>query len=122
MRLNGWQRIGIVVSVVWAVGAAIYQRNADIERAERFVNWAYQVCTEAKSLKHESDFGDCSRELTKNWAIWLEGSWGNVALASLIPIPLGWLLVYVIIRIYRWVKTGFKRERPDRSPPTQSER
>jgi len=24
MRLNGWQRIGIVASVIWAIGAPIY--------------------------------------------------------------------------------------------------
>jgi hypothetical protein len=28
MRLNGWQRIGIVASVIWAIGAPIYLDNA----------------------------------------------------------------------------------------------
>ncbi len=27
MRLNGWQRIGIVASVIWAIGAPIYKDN-----------------------------------------------------------------------------------------------
>jgi hypothetical protein len=28
MRLNGWQRIGIVASVIWAIGAPIYLDHA----------------------------------------------------------------------------------------------
>jgi hypothetical protein len=28
MRLNGWQRIGIVASVIWAIGVPIYMDSA----------------------------------------------------------------------------------------------
>ncbi len=37
MRLNGWLRMGITLLIMWAIGAAVYQRNADIERADIFV-------------------------------------------------------------------------------------
>ena len=33
MRLGGWHRIGIVLSVLWAVGAGWYQRTADVRHA-----------------------------------------------------------------------------------------
>ncbi len=32
-RLNGWQRIGIVLSVVWAIFAWLYTRHTDVEVA-----------------------------------------------------------------------------------------
>jgi hypothetical protein len=31
-RLNGWQRIGIVLSVVWAIGAGLQRTADDTER------------------------------------------------------------------------------------------
>jgi hypothetical protein len=117
MRLTKWQRIGIVISIVWALSAGIYQRNIDIQRAEHFVDLAYRACTEAKYLHHDYDFESCSRESEKNWAIWLEGSWGNVAYISLVPIPFGWIAAYLTIKIFRWVKAEFKRERLERHPP-----
>jgi hypothetical protein len=37
MRLNGWQRIGIVASVIWAIGAPIYMDNeAQRDANDRF--------------------------------------------------------------------------------------
>jgi len=39
MRLNGWQRVGIVLSIAWALGAGIYTRSADVERANNFARW-----------------------------------------------------------------------------------
>jgi hypothetical protein len=35
MRLNGWQRIGIVASVIWAIGAPIYMDNGAALTAPR---------------------------------------------------------------------------------------
>jgi hypothetical protein len=34
IRINGWQRIGIVLSVVWAVGATIYELGAILGRED----------------------------------------------------------------------------------------
>jgi hypothetical protein len=101
MRLNAWQRVGIVVSIVWAVAAAICQRNADVERAQDFVKYAFKVCTDAQSLSRDKDPAGCSQESETHRAIWLAGSWSNVALVSLVPIAFGWLAVYTIVGIRR---------------------
>ena len=108
MRLNGWQRIGIVLSILWAVGAAIYQRNADIERAAFSAGLTYKGCTAVLSEKHISDFSQCGLEFDKTFRIMLEGSWGNVAVVALLPIPFAWLLAYLAIWVLRWIRGGFK--------------
>jgi hypothetical protein len=47
MRLNGWQRIGIVASVVWAIGGPIYVENAtDNEALATFVR-VHRACLDA---------------------------------------------------------------------------
>jgi hypothetical protein len=42
MRLNGWQRIGIVASVIWAIGAP----SADAQSAEDDYKKSKEECVE----------------------------------------------------------------------------
>jgi hypothetical protein len=107
MRLGGWQRVGIVISIIWMICAAIYQRHADIKHATNAANLTYQVCSESESfLKGERD---CSKEFEKTWHLWLEGSWGNVAFVALVPVPLGWIIFCGLIGVSRWIRRGFDR-------------
>ncbi len=108
MRLNGWQSLGIVFSIIWALGAAIHQRNTDVERAESFTKFAYRVCADTKALAHDNDLASCEQEREKNLVVWLKGSWGNVALLALAPIPLGWLAAFILINVGRAQVIGFR--------------
>src|ERR1035437_2151475 len=107
MRLNRWLQIGIALSIVWVVGAAIHQRNADVERADDFVKWSYGVCSDGKALAHDTNLASCETERVKNSVVWMEGSWGNVALISLAPIPLGWLAAFILFYVGRAQVIGF---------------
>ena len=102
MKLNRWQRIGIVISILWALGSAYYERSSEMDAGQHFLSWSYQVCTESKASTPE----ECSIEMNKNFDIWMKPNWGNIGFIALAPIPLGWLLVFIIIRVYRWVKAG----------------
>jgi len=108
MRLNGWVRIGLVLSILWAVGAAIYQRNADVDRAEESAKLTHQICVDTKALKHDTNLASCEREREGAMAIWLSGSWGNVVFMALAPVPLGWLAVFSLIYFGRAQVIGFR--------------
>jgi hypothetical protein len=109
MRLNGWQRLGIVLSIIWALSAAIYVRHADVERAETFGKINYEVCLDSKSLAHDNDLASCEQEREKEVAVWLKGSWlGSVAFMALVPIPLGWLAAFILIYFGRAQVIGFR--------------
>ena len=108
MRLNGWQRVGIALSIMWVLGAAIYQRNADVEHAEDFAKFAYKVCIDSKSLAHDNDLASCEQEREKHLGVWLKGSWGNVALMALVPVPLGWLAAFILVYFGRAQVIGFR--------------
>ena len=73
MRLTGWQRLGIVLSVVWALSAGIYTRNADVERADNFAKFAYKVCSDSKSLAHDTDLSSCAHEREEHLETWMKG-------------------------------------------------
>jgi hypothetical protein len=105
--MNGWQRIGLVLSVLWIVGAGLYQRSADMEKAGKMGGWAMEVCQKVQTSKGSSDFSRCSDEFTKMFNVFAEGSWGNVAFVALAPIPIAWLFVYLIVWLTRWIRRGF---------------
>ncbi|MDP1927354.1 MAG: hypothetical protein Q8K62_02475 [Thiobacillus sp.] len=102
MKLNRLQRIGIVISILWAVGAAYHERSSEMETGQHFLDLSYQICIESK----KSTLDGCLVEMNKSFDIWMKPNWGNIGFIALAPIPLGWLLVFITIRVYRWVKAG----------------
>ena len=102
MKLNRLQRIGIVISILWVLGAAYYERTSEMDSGQRFLDWSYQTCIESKISTPDS----CLAEMNKNFDIWMKPNWGNIGFIALGPIPLGWLFVFIIIRVYQWVKAG----------------
>lgn len=109
MRLNGWQRIGIVLSIVWAVGAAIHTRNDEIDFWKNFASTGYTICMEAKS----ADGAKCSAEMSEALMKLREPFWPNIAFNALAPVLSGWLVAYLALWIFRWVRRGFEARRDD---------
>jgi hypothetical protein len=108
LQFNRWQWAGIVLSVVWALGAAISTHNADVESAQSFANFASKTCSANKELAHDRDLTSCEQERTKNLATWMEGDAGNVAFTALAPIPLGWLAGFILLYVGRAQIIGFR--------------
>ena len=102
MKLNRWQRIGVVISMLWALGAAYNERTSEMDAGQKFIQLAYQTCTESEP----SIPRDCLAEMTKNIEIWMKPNWANISFIAFAPILLGWILVFIIIRVYRWIKAG----------------
>jgi hypothetical protein len=111
MRLAGWHRVGIVLSVLWAIGAGIYQRNADIRRADEFSQLSFNVCAENERIRQQRDpnfSGSCTDRAVGKYQTFLKGSWGNTAILAFAPIPIAWGLIYLILAVMRWVSAGFR--------------
>ncbi len=112
-RLSGWHRIVIILSFLWVLGAGFYQRNADIRNAGEFSKLSYNICAEGERIRQQRDpnySGSCVEKAGTDYQIWLEGSWGNVAFVAFAPIPVAWMLVYLVLGIVRWVSVsaGFR--------------
>jgi hypothetical protein len=112
-RLNGWQRVGIVLSVVWVIGAAIHEKDELNRQYEAAYDAAwrpvYDQCSEAQKRDPQTARGmDCLREAQRiAWATTPKVSGWSMALAALVPIPIAWLLVYALIALVRWIRRGF---------------
>lgn len=96
-RLNGWQRIGVVLSALWCllVAGLAYQYTGFIDPDD------------LPFLHHFSEFlglpylGSIHKVVV-------------VALASILPIVGGWLLVYGVLWTAKWVVAGFKPGKSER--------
>jgi hypothetical protein len=105
LRLNGWQRIGIVVSVIWFVGVWVYYYVQFEQSSQSLMLMRGEQCYAGK----ETEQRDCldkaiterhSRaEYRKELPLFLSLDFGTVAF--------GWLSVWFGIVIMRWIRRGF---------------
>src|SRR5262245_42106667 len=58
-RLNGWQRIGIVLSGLWAIGSWLYVEDAAIKAAYETKSAYYDICTRQKEERNDWDAKPC---------------------------------------------------------------
>jgi hypothetical protein len=107
-RLNGWQRIGIVLSVVWAVVGPIYIEQEHEAYARDEARFSYRLCRDAQSSS--ADPSECSKDYDRTYEAFLgwKPSWGNWALLAFVPIVGGWLLMWGIVALVRWIRRGFR--------------
>ena len=103
-RLNGWKRIGIVLSVLWALSISGWFFHHIPEVNDPGIASVYLQCISAPNA---------NRGVCKARAEWFSeearsefrAGWSWAALA---PIVVAWLLVYVVVCVVRWIWRGFQ--------------
>jgi hypothetical protein len=113
-RLNGWQRIGIALSVVWAIGSWIWitSKNVELQNDPTYDPAVLidQVCVQQPNADVEACNKRLAEDLTEEAPL-KEALKTNDAYSAIfsapVPIPIGWLLAYGIIACVRWVRRGF---------------
>jgi hypothetical protein len=68
----------------------------------------YSSCSEAKAAVKEYAARDCFAEGTEAYRTFDPGA-GNAAFAAFAPIPVFWLIGWLLLVIVRWVSRGFKQ-------------
>lgn len=110
MKLSGWYRIGIVLSVLWCfliIVISILQYNYPTEH-RYFVtlksDTTKQIITTEELMKPHNHYIDIKDVVWDKPVI----NYGNIFLSMIVPIVVGWVLILMSIWTIKWVIRGFK--------------
>ncbi len=106
-RLNGWQRLGIVASVAWAIGAWFYTTQSFVMQAASVSRETIESCVN-RQMDQGQSVSDCPNEGLEARSLELLHKNETAAFNALVPIAIAWLLVYIVVWIVRWVRRGFQ--------------
>jgi hypothetical protein len=98
LRLNGWQRIGIVLSVVWAIVGSLWGLHTLFDP----IRQSFSTCASAVT-----DFSYCSNLFEREMADARQMRLAMIVMFGLAPIPIAWLIVYGLIGLVSWIRRGF---------------
>jgi hypothetical protein len=113
--LNGWQRIGIILSVLWIPVGWVLAVNSVPEPSLEYPPLLSQGCQDAEGRNPNPDYERCDEARDK----WMHETYPKLRerysadvreLAPWLvfaPIPIAWLLVYIVVWTVRWVRRGF---------------
>ena len=116
-NLNGWQRIGVVLTSLWILFAALVIASAYLNASSDFVfvnEGTPAVCSgssdpSGRTLTLEEAFGGCEpgKEVSPAVPSSKHLLLGPAIAFLLLPPLIGWLFVYGTVAVVRWVAHGF---------------
>ena len=116
MRLNGWQRIGLVASIVWVLAGGFWGNEIALDEAWERTSAQRDLCV-AENKRRYGEYGPyeqvwtpCSDQFGANYVRNTEGHWMFAALFALVPLSIAWLIAYVLIALGRWIRAGFAKQ------------
>ena len=103
--VNGvrWKRVGIIASVVWILGAGIYTLKVQDDADSKFVNDMTLSCIDAYNFQ-EPALEKCLKKGTDSVAERIPGERIEAAIVALVPVPLGWGFIYLVLFLVRWIR------------------
>lgn len=116
--MGGWQRIGIVASVIWFFVGGFIGNKLAIDEGEGQTRAWFDLCVLANKAKfgeygpYEKVWTPCWNEYGSQFARNVEGHWWAALAFALIPLPIAWLLGLLLIATTRWIGKGFAGPEP----------
>ena len=107
MRLGGWQRVGVVLSVLWVIFAAIYLQvtvnESNAKTRAMYYGWCMEDSTAGKLPKSTDCYAYAASQMVPDSA-----NWWVFPLLAMVPLTVAWIFVYVVVWVTRWVRAGFR--------------
>ena len=101
MRLKSWQRLGVIVSVIWVAVVPTYFHLSQEDNARRIAGERYQLCIKQQTSATKAGVERCNSDLRRALAIARWSSWGQLAF---IPIFFAWLVGWGLLVLMRRVR------------------
>ena len=107
--LGDWARLGIIASVLWAMGSAYYLTGAN--QQAYFKSHSKDCLGLQKQPPPGFNLWACGAYNRAQWEEARRHAWDGVALRALGPIPLAWLFAYGCVGLARRVRASVRRAR-----------
>ncbi len=129
IKLNGWQRIGIVLSLIWFVifGGYVWQESA--KHSGDFYKSSLLTCGEILDTKQESlryiekqedrnekeaanvaEYEKCRGDAEKLFYREVDANYASIPIYLAIDfgiVVFGWLVAWLVVAISKWIRRGF---------------
>jgi hypothetical protein len=102
-KLNGWQRIGILASIIWIIGAFFHTFDRAEARDIQMAIAIDEACIVARPAEQQKCDDDEHAQVMRD----LPGERAESAIVALVPVPLAWGFCYLAVFLVRWIKRGF---------------
>lgn len=100
-RLSAWQRSGLVLSIIWAIGVGTFTYRSALSSAKSQAEFVYQICVHNQAVSHDSASFNCDAERKKSFTDNMKHAQENALFVAIAPIPLLWLAGLVLIYLFR---------------------
>lgn len=107
MKLNGWQRIGIVASCLWILSAGYDHVQTIIKNQNYLISRIDSSCSKS-TQKEKTCLDDEVKEIIETYNGLSLHSIETFLINVVAPIILAWGFVYLMLFVYRWIRRGFQ--------------
>ena len=114
MRFNGWQRIGMVLSVAWVLvtlGAYSFElKNYPSGITSYFPRTAYEWVNDPEGTKAAHSTALAEGKDFPDRFVMMKPTFSTVGMLAIssIPVVLAWVATYLGLYTFLWVRRGFK--------------
>jgi hypothetical protein len=115
VRLNGWMRIGVVLSILWVGGYGAYLWNLESQRLEAIRSDrtdAAALCDlqtrMATVFKQKPEPCQTQAELDREQEARAVFDYAGVIEPTLIWLIAGWAAILAVYGVVRWIMRGFR--------------
>ena len=115
-RLNGWQRIGVVISVLWCLGVGV-KTAFESYKVVSFNASIDQCCREDQERLSKKKVDDGSvftiglcelRNVCKSETkLPVAPDLSSLLSLLFVPVILGWMAAILTVKSVKWIRTGF---------------
>jgi len=105
MRIGMWQRLGIVLSVLWFLGAGLHTLNVEDNNAQAGAALSAELCRDRQARGRDLS-ENCSKAFSDFMRVVGSDPIIKAGIVAITPIPIAWLLAFVAVWTTRWVWRG----------------
>lgn len=106
--LNKYQKIGLLISLLWIVIVFFNVRNNQMEDAKFQGDFSFRVCQESQAFNQNKDLSICEAERAKSLLLFSEGINENAAASALLPLPFLWLAAFILFHLGKGIRIGYE--------------